>query len=92
MPYIPGLRHRGGYAVITPMADGVVQEEYDTFQCGHCNSHFRLAKKGPKEIALCVLCHEPRCRREACQVCIPFEARLEAMEGRRRFWKQLEIV
>lgn len=82
-------RHLGGYVIIAN-AEGP-DVEYDTYQCCHCNAHFqREVGKGPK--AMCLMCNDPTCGEKACNPCIPFEAKLEAMEGRRRFWKQMELV
>ena len=80
--------HLGGYMITTDPEAGV--REVDTYQCCHCNRHYeREVGKGPP--AMCLMCNDPTCGRKKCDPCIPFEAKLEAMEGRRRFWKSLEI-
>lgn len=89
--FIQGLRHKGGYILITDPDVKQEKTEYETYQCCHCNAHFyRQVGKGPP--AMCLMCREPTCGRKQCDVCIPFEAKLEAWEGARRFWKQLEII
>ncbi len=87
--YIPGLRNKGGYIVISDnLGGGVV--EHETYQCCHCSAHFfRKVGQGPP--AMCLLCNEPTCGTKTCDRCVPFEAKLEAWEGRRKFWKELEI-
>jgi len=88
--YIDGLRYKGGGVLITdPSAPRLVVER-ETYQCCHCNAHFlRPLGKGPK--AMCLMCMLPTCGEKACNPCIPFEAKLEAWEGTRRFWRELEI-
>jgi len=82
MNHIAGYIQIGGPGIITP--------EMETYECCHCNAHFvRKVGKGPP--AMCLMCMEPTCGSKPCDVCIPFEATLEAWEGTRRFWKQLEI-
>lgn len=87
MNYIPGLRYTAGYIQIMG-PDGLV--EMETYECCHHNGHFvREIRQGPP--AICLMCMQPTCGSKPCDVCIPFEAKLEAWEGTRRFWKQLEI-
>ena len=89
MNYIPGLTNHAGYIVVTD-PDGGVQEK-ETYQCCHHNGHFaRNVGQGPP--AMCLMCMQPTCGSKACDVCIPFEAKLEAWEGKRRFWKELDIA
>lgn len=40
----------------------------------------------------CFRCMGPTCGQGKCVKCIPFEAQLEAMEGTRRFWNQMEVL
>ena len=49
-------------------------------------------KPGARVRGLCFTCMKPTCGSQKCARCIPFEARLEAMEGTRRFWKELQLV
>ena len=44
------------------------------------------------EPGYCQDCDQNTCGRKECVTCIPVEARLEAEEGTRRFWKQTEIL
>ena len=39
----------------------------------------------------CHLCHHITCGKAECLECVPWEAKLEAMEGTRRFWKNLNL-
>ncbi len=87
--YVRG-RYVGGYVIIDDPDAPSGRIEYETFQCCHCNRHYRReAGQGPP--AMCLRCNQPTCGKKPCDPCIPFEAKLEAMEGRRRFWKQLEV-
>ena len=49
-------------------------------------------KPGAKIRGLCFTCMKPTCGSRKCARCIPFEVKLEAMEGTRRFWKELQLV
>ena len=85
--YISGLRNRAGYIIITDPAGPTIEQ--DTYQCCHCNAHFeREVGKGPP--GMCLMCMQPICGKK-CVRCIPFEAKLEAWEGRRRFWKDIDL-
>ena len=87
--YVRG-KYIGGVVLIDDPDIPGGRTEYETYQCCHCNRHYRReAGKGPP--AMCLRCNQPTCGEKACDPCIPFEAKLEAMEGRRKFWKQLEI-
>lgn len=85
MNYIVGMRHQGGYIVC---ADG---QEANTYECCHCNRHY-VRKVGDGPQSWCTMCGAPRCDQAECDPCIPFEAKLEAWEGTRTFWHQMEIV
>lgn len=86
---IQGLRNKGGYIVITD-PDGLTIER-ETYQCCHCNAHYtREVGKGPP--AMCLMCMQPTCGRKQCDPCTPFEAKLEAWEGRRRFWRDIDLI
>ena len=48
---------------------------------------------GKKRVrGLCFRCMAPTCGTAECLHCIPWEAKLEAQEGSRRFWKDLELT
>ena len=87
---IGGDKLIGGYASITDPDGPMI--EYDTYQCQHCNAHTRReVGKGPK--AMCMLCDGPTCGAKKCDwPCVPFEAKLEAWEGKRRFWKSVKLT
>lgn len=87
---VQGLRQRAGYVVITDPGAPGGKIEHETYQCCHCNAHFtREVGKGPP--AMCLRCMKATCGKKKCDPCQPFEAWLEAMEGRRKLWRQMEI-
>ena len=47
---------------------------------------------GKRRRGICYRCMGMTCGRPQCIPCIPFEAKLEAIEGSRRFWKQTELT
>lgn len=74
----------GGAFVTKDAATGRETVE-ETFTCPHCNG-VALMRPAPTEMnGFCMRCHGPICF--ACAKdgrCIPFVAKVEAMEGRRR--------
>lgn len=104
--------HRGNITILDPDAPN---QEYDTYQCVHCNAitvvahHNDHAPSVNEELwdgniprpnsrpkrrrGFCFNCMGPTCGRKECVTrCIPFEAKLEVAEGKRKFWRQMELV
>jgi hypothetical protein len=80
--YQATARQPGGYAVIVDPALPQGKREADTLTCGHCNRIVHLGLSDP-EGGGCYQCQTPLCK--ACVdagVCLPFEAWLDAQEGR----------
>lgn len=72
------VRHRVGATVSELLWDG--------------DASAVIAKeRAKKRRGFCFNCMGPTCGGEACLECLPFEAKLEAQEGSRRFWKQMEL-
>ena len=88
--FIQGLRNKGGYGIITDPGAKQLVQEYETYMCCHHGGHF-YRKPGQGPPAICLRCMDITCGSKPCDVCIPFEALLEAWEGTRRFWKELDI-
>ncbi len=63
------------------IVDGVVVA--DSLSCPHCNAHFLSVKGSGVQRSWCPRCHAVCCGREECMVCIPFEAKLDFVEGTR---------
>lgn len=64
--------------------------ERDTFRCCHCQYTILVRPGSGTMRGFCFMCNAPTCGRHQCsQGCEPFEAKLEAWEGRRRFAKSL---
>jgi hypothetical protein len=65
--------------------DGGIQQ-FDTKQCPHCGKHFRI-KPGSPALArgeVCMKCGgQLTCGDPRCDLCIPFRAQIEHLEGRR---------
>lgn len=84
------MRKPMGYG-ITKM-EGVTIEEEDTFTCAHGNEVvFVKPMQDPSEMGgFCRMCMAHICAKCAADGrCIPFEKKLEAMEGRDRFRRAL---
>lgn len=80
------MRNPGGALLVT-LEDG---REYarDTYSCNHCNAVV-VVEPGDVPAGLCLVCHKHVCA--ACLAvmnrtlrCVPFEAKIEAMERRDR--------
>ena len=67
-----------GY-LYTVESDGRM-EEHDTFQCCHCNAHFMIVKGSGKIRGFCMKCMQVTCGKLECDICVPFEKKLEAIE------------
>lgn len=56
------------------------KEVAHTKQCCHCNAHFVSIKGSGKVRGYCVLCNQITCGSPACDLHVPFEAKLEYTE------------
>ena len=66
--------------------------ERDSYLCCHCQALVTVKPGSGKQRSWCFRCGKNTCGAGPCVTrCIPFEAKMEAAEGRRRFWKQLEL-
>jgi len=63
------------------LVDG--REVAHTLQCPHCGCHFVSRRGSGARRTFCLRCMAVTCGNPACDPCIPFERKLEAMEGRR---------
>jgi hypothetical protein len=63
------------------LADG--REVAHTLQCPHCGGHFVSRRGSGARRTFCLRCMAVTCGNPACGPCVPFEIKLEAMEGRR---------
>lgn len=64
-----------GYIII----DG--KEVGCTMQCPHCNTHFPYQKGSGRIRGYCMRCNKMTCGSEPCMTCIPFEAKLDFIDG-----------
>lgn len=67
-------RNPDGYIII----DG--QEVASTKQCPHCQMHFVSVKGSGKIRGFCTKCMAVTCGKIACNICVPFEKKLEEFE------------
>lgn len=68
------------------------QIERDAYLCCHCQALVTIKPGSGKQRSWCFRCGANTCGATPCvSRCIPFEAKIEAQEGRRRFWKQLDL-
>jgi hypothetical protein len=61
--------------------DGV--EVGHTLQCCHCNKHYLSVKGSGKRRGFCQYCNKTTCGHPACDKCVPFEEKLELIEGKK---------
>ena len=76
------VRRPSGYIMIF-REDGSTTEG-DTLQCVHCNAHFVVRSGSGTIRGWCLRCGGPTCGHKPCDECIPFERRLESIEGHGR--------
>lgn len=58
------------------------KEVAHTLRCCHCGGHFVSVRGSGKKRGWCTVCRSITCGKAGCDVCVPFEARLEVLEGR----------
>lgn len=75
-------RRPSGYLVVNG-EPGVV-EEADTLTCCHCGHIWAVKPGSGTSRGWCMRCQAPTCGRPECDVCVPYERRLEAAEARHR--------
>lgn len=56
------------------------QEVAHTIQCGHCGSHFVSIRGSGKIRGFCLKCMKTTCGEIRCDICIPFEEKLDRYE------------
>lgn len=78
--YQSSLRNPAGYVRVT--SDGA-SEEHDTQQCVHCGAVWEFRPGSGRTRGFCVRCMGVTCGNPACDACVPIEARLDHMEGRK---------
>lgn len=70
--------HRYGKGTI--VKGGVVSGFTD--HCLHCGYHFEVKPGSGVRRGWCGYCKGPTCGKEECDVCVPFEVKLDFEEGR----------
>ena len=88
---MPLQKDKFGYIIITdPEKAGA--EEHDCYLCCHCQRMVVVQPGSGKLRTWCHMCNAGTCGGLGCiKNCIPFEAKLEAMEGTRKFWKNVKL-
>lgn len=86
---IPQLWRSGEVSVSEPDKP---TREYRSFVCCHCNKIIIVKPGSGRQRGFCFQCMKPNCGVKPCDRCRPWEAKLEAAEGRRRFWKQMDLT
>lgn len=79
---------RGYLTIVGP---GGLEQEADTATCRHCNRVWVVkSKTGEGDLGgWCRLCSGMICAECSDQGCVPFERRLEQVEARSRFFRQI---
>jgi len=57
------------------------KEVAHTLQCCHCQAHFISMRGSGKRRAYCTQCKKITCGAHKCDICIPFEEKLDLMDG-----------
>jgi hypothetical protein len=60
-----------------------------TLQCCHCGGHFLSVRGSGTKRGFCLRCGQVTCGSKKCDACVPFEARLEILEGKRNQYSDL---
>ena len=60
-----------------------------TLMCPHCGSHFESRPGSGRRRTFCCRCQAVTCGAHACDPCIPIEARLDHVEGRKTRYDEL---
>lgn len=71
-------RKTAGYITLTE--PGKTLFEADTLQCCHCSAHYQVVPGSGKIRGFCRNCMKPTCGKPECDVCVPFEKKLDEME------------
>lgn len=58
-------------------------QEFDTFQCCHCQAHFTVIPGSGRVRGFCTRCNHVTCGKPGCDPCVPFEQKLDNMEAGR---------
>lgn len=76
-----GHKRKGAAGHVQIFKPGEATLERETLQCVHCGMHWvRQPGSGIKR-GFCLKCMGVTCGKEACDECVPYEARIELMEG-----------
>ena len=79
-----------GYVSITSPDEP--QVERDAYLCCHCQRMVVVVPGSGKQRSWCFRCNAGTCGGKTCSSrCIPWEAKLEAMEGTRKFYKNMDL-
>ena len=76
-----GAKGKGPSGHVIISAPGKQTIERETLQCVHCGMHWVREPGSGKERGWCMCCHGVTCGAQACNACVPLEARIEIMEG-----------
>jgi hypothetical protein len=71
-----------GYIII----DGV--EAAHTLQCAHCGVHYVSVRGSGKIRGWCLNCNQATCGQPTCNVCVPYERKMELEEQQ---WRQTQM-
>ena len=63
------------------MLDGI--QVATTLMCPHCGSHFESFPGSGRRRTYCLKCSAVTCGHKLCDPCIPLEARLDSVEGKK---------
>ena len=65
------------------------QQVSSTLMCPHCGAHFEYRPGSGTRRGFCLKCYGVTCGHPKCNTCIPLEARLDHVEGRKTAYDDL---
>lgn len=77
------MEYPGALAVARPSGAILIDGHHaaDTVACAHCGGHFVMVRGSGKIRGWCTRCRAMTCGAPACDVCVPYEQRLEQEEA-----------
>lgn len=79
-----GHKNKGPAGFIQIFRPGEAPEELETLRCVHCGLHWVRVPGSGRKRGFCMRCNGVTCGAEACDPCVPYEARIELMEGAKK--------
>lgn len=76
--------HPSGEFTVTDLDTGRIKAEGSTLKCVHCQRTWAVEPGSGRMRGWCFRCGGPTCGAEGCEVCVPWERKMEIIERRAR--------